>query len=211
MGLFIASTALFGLCYATWVVCHLIFAIHTIRHSSVGLYSAEYHYSLEYGLRWSSRQGLFKDGPIPALVISKDRECAVYSGNQTCVQVTSVDFVLKQKRFITDTEPSSPQHRVYIPLKYGRNINNISPLRLANRGSLPTCTFTGCMLEKRKFTINHGMYKRAWFKQIFVAVNYTVNVTHTNGTSTSNNNLLRVPLFDENCSAQALVSELGVL
>ncbi|KAJ9085888.1 hypothetical protein DSO57_1009467 [Entomophthora muscae] len=213
MGPFIASTVLFGLFYTSWVVYQLIFAKHIIRHNSVGLYNAEYRYSLEYGLRWSPRQGLFKDGPIPPLVISKDRECTMYSGNQTCVQLTSVDFVLKQKRFIKDivTLTLSPQQAVRIPLKYGWNINNVSPLRLVNRDSFPTCKFNGCMLEKRKFTLNAGMYEQAWFKQIFVTVGYTVNVTLINGNFTSNHSQLLVPLLDEYCSAQVLVSELGVL
>ncbi|KAJ9084091.1 hypothetical protein DSO57_1027811 [Entomophthora muscae] len=73
---------------------------------------------------------------------------------------------------------------------------------------LPTCLFNGHQEEERTFTFGKTNYDQAWFRQIFVTVHYTTNLTTFDDT-TSNSTLTEAkifaPYFDQDCNAQALV------
>ncbi|KAJ9077273.1 hypothetical protein DSO57_1018346 [Entomophthora muscae] len=202
---------IFSLFCAAWIFSRFCFNIHTIYHTTSGELNAEYEYALEKGIRWSTRQGYFKEGPLPAMEVSKSRVCQVASDREVCNQVKSTSYLLHPKILVRDVEQHkfSPNtnRQVYLPLKYGLNIN--MPLEnIFAANDPPTCKFKGLFHEKRKFIVKPEMCNKAWYKQVFIIVHYIQNKTlFTNGTShsTITHRYKQAPLFDRDCNAQALV------
>lgn len=199
---------MFGLFCALWICYYLLTGVRTIRHTTVGELNAQHAYAFEYGIKWSARRGLFKSGDLPTLAIPKGPGCQRTPTQETCVQVTSIAFLLAPKKLlkhIDDFGMHTPSP-VYIPLQYGRDFRRMSLLHLITLDDLPTCTFQGGPEERRPFVLEPSNYKWAWFKQIFLLVRYTTTVTLA-GTDNATviRKVLRAPFFDSDCNAQALV------